>query len=367
MKKDTERTCQQFNDLITGLSSQVVQLATHSSGEGSRRSFGGPPNNQEGNFTFARFGTVEFPKFAGDDVSGWIYRCEQFFCVDSTNENAKVRIASIHLDGKALMWHQSYMKTLGEGVWPNWNEYKTAIVSRFGQTPYDDPLASLMKLKQDGTVEQYQDRFDALLTRVNMNVSQAISCFLSGLQPDIRNTVRMFKPSSIHDAYCLAKLQEATLATLQKKTKPLIEKPPYTRPTQNTGNQPRYNPYNSKSYSQTYTTQNFSRNPRTHRLKQQEIDEKRAKNLCFFHDEKYVPRHKCKGQVYRMEFVLMDEDNPEHISMTELDDREEEQEIINGTSFENIPQISLNALGGVNSYHTMRVNGKTKKNHPYTY
>lgn len=41
------------------------------------------------------------------------------------------------------------MKTFGEGIWPNWDEDKTAILSRFGQTPYDDPLASLIKQKQE--------------------------------------------------------------------------------------------------------------------------------------------------------------------------------------------------------------------------
>lgn len=149
LKLDTERTCQQFSDLITGLSTRVVQLGSLPAGEGIRRSNGGIHNNQEGNFTFSRFGRVEFPKFAGEDVSGWIYRCEQFFCVDSTAEHVKVKIISIHLEGKALMWHQSYMKTFGEGIWPNWDEDKTAILSRFGQTPYDDPLASLIKQKQE--------------------------------------------------------------------------------------------------------------------------------------------------------------------------------------------------------------------------
>lgn len=193
-----------------------------------------------------------------------------------------------------------------------------------------------------------------------MNVSQAISCFLSGLQPDIQNTVRVFKPSSIHDAYCLAKLQEATLSTLQKRSRPVLEKTPYRiRTTQNTFNNPKHNAYIPRTYPQTQNPQNFPRNPRTHRLNLQEIDEKRAKKLCFFCDEKYVSGHKCKGQVYRMEFIVVDEENFESPA-TETESREEEEEIINNISYENMPQISLNALSGVNSYHTMRVTGKIK-------
>ena len=66
------------------------------------------------------------------------------------------------------------------GIWPGWSEYKVAISTMFGAQPFDDPLADLMKLKQLGTVEQYQESFDAPLNRVELPVNHAISCFLSG-------------------------------------------------------------------------------------------------------------------------------------------------------------------------------------------
>ena len=56
---------------------------------------------------------------------------------------------------------------------------------RFGARPFDDPLAELMKLRQMGTVEQYQESFDSLLTRVDLPIPHAVSCFLSGLNEKI--------------------------------------------------------------------------------------------------------------------------------------------------------------------------------------
>jgi len=97
-------------------------------------------------------------------VLGWIYKCEQFFEVDNIVDNVRVKVASIHLNGKALLWHQSYMKNRGVGDWPHWTEYKSAITIRFGAKPFDDLLAELMKLMQVGMVEQYQESFDSLLT-----------------------------------------------------------------------------------------------------------------------------------------------------------------------------------------------------------
>jgi len=63
-----------------------------------------------------------------------------------------------------------------------------------------------MKLNQLGSVAQYQENSDMLINRVDLSTSQAVSCFLSGLCEETQCAVRMFKPISLHEAYCLAKL-----------------------------------------------------------------------------------------------------------------------------------------------------------------
>lgn len=45
-----------------------------------------------------RFTRIEFPKFDGEDLIGWIYKCEQFFVVDGTPPKARMKLASIHLE-----------------------------------------------------------------------------------------------------------------------------------------------------------------------------------------------------------------------------------------------------------------------------
>jgi len=135
-----------------------------------------------------------------------------------------MKIASIHLGGRALVWRQSLLKSRDNG-WRSWNEYNRAILIRFGAQPFDDPLAELIKLKQVSTVEQYQESFDALLNRIELPVKHAISCFLGGLSDEIQNAVRMFRPETLHDAYCLAKLQKATLASIARRSRPILEKP----------------------------------------------------------------------------------------------------------------------------------------------
>ena len=74
---------------------------------------------------------VDFPKFDGEDVRGWEYRCDQFFAIDNVADNMKVKVASIYMTGKALLWHQSFMKTQIEEGWPAWEDYKTAVLVHF--------------------------------------------------------------------------------------------------------------------------------------------------------------------------------------------------------------------------------------------
>jgi len=94
---------------------------------------------------------------------------------------------------------------------------------RFGVKPLDDPLAELMKLRQMGTMEQYQESFDSLLNRVDLPTPHAISCLLSGLNEKIQTAFWMFEPDTLYDAYCLAKLQEGTLAFIVRKAKPILD------------------------------------------------------------------------------------------------------------------------------------------------
>lgn len=91
-----------------------------------------------------RVGKIEFPKFRGDDFEDWLFRCEQFFQMDGTPEEAKLKIVVIHLEGRALHWHQSFMGNRDPSQGDlSWEEYKEAISARFNERPFEDPLAEL--------------------------------------------------------------------------------------------------------------------------------------------------------------------------------------------------------------------------------
>ncbi|GKE88747.1 gypsy/ty3 retroelement polyprotein, partial [Tanacetum coccineum] len=122
----------------------------------------------------------------------------RFRNVDNVSDVEKVRLASIHLYDKALAWHRQFEKIHGELV--TWELYETEIYKRFGPC-YEDPMEEIKNLSQSGTVPEYQDKFEALISRVELTESQAISCFVGGLQQDIGLMVKMFRPKSLYDAF----------------------------------------------------------------------------------------------------------------------------------------------------------------------
>ena len=64
-KEAQDRSNAQLKELITGLSVQVMQLANRV----------GDSSNHGGN-NMSRLSRIDFSKFEGKDIQGWIYNCE---------------------------------------------------------------------------------------------------------------------------------------------------------------------------------------------------------------------------------------------------------------------------------------------------
>lgn len=105
--------------------------------------------------------------FDGSEHREWIYRCEQFFSIDNTPPELKVRLASLHMTGKSLQWHHSYFANR-YNIFPLWPEYVAAVSERFSEL-FDDPLSELVSLKQgNDTIDVYLEKFDSAMTRITL-------------------------------------------------------------------------------------------------------------------------------------------------------------------------------------------------------
>ncbi|GJS31051.1 hypothetical protein Tco_0491671 [Tanacetum coccineum] len=236
----------------------------------------------------------------GDDVKGWIFRCEQFFSIDEIPENQK-----------------------------------NGILQRFG-TVFDDPVSEIRKIKYQSSVKEYQDAFDTQLSSVDVSEEHAVSFYLGGLPAKIKIGVRMFRPRTLADAHQLTNLQEATLEAINNSYGSDAKSSRLPLPAPNSS-------WRTKPNTPTSA-------PIRKQMTQNEYQEKRAQNLCFYCDQKYTPGHKCSGQLFSI-VLLVDE---------ELEYEEEYMEEESSMPNE-VPQVSLNVLNGANSFQTIRITGKIGK------
>jgi len=49
-----------------------------------------------------RLARIDFPRFNGESVNQWIYQCENYFLIDNTPDEFKVKLAIVHLEGNTL-------------------------------------------------------------------------------------------------------------------------------------------------------------------------------------------------------------------------------------------------------------------------
>ncbi|GJV17567.1 gypsy/ty3 retroelement polyprotein [Tanacetum coccineum] len=165
------------NTVVDRLRQDLLNQKPESSNMGTNRNI---EYGMRGNSQFSKVTKIEFFKFGGDDVRGWLFKCEQFFKVDHIAD-----------------------------------DFKGGILKRFDVT-YDDPLSEIKKLRQTGTVQEYIDAFDRLLCRINLEEDQCISFFLVGLSNGIELAVRMFKLRTLAEVYGLCKLEEAKVFCIWK-------------------------------------------------------------------------------------------------------------------------------------------------------
>jgi hypothetical protein len=355
MLKRQEEQFQQFNSHFK-FKEQEHMEATQGQGETSRN---GDPIVQTETTGGDAFQTrplrLEFPRFDGEDPEGWCYQASQFFDYYNMPDSQRFTISSFNMEGKALVWFQELRN--GNNL-TTWNEFLKAIQTRFGRSIYDDPMESLVSLKQTGSVEEYKCQFELLANRVvGLLENLKLSFFIGGLSEEIRLSVRMFNPKSKTEAYSLAKIQEELMCNAKKSSrsswsstqlrssnlitnsyKPRVSLPGKSKMFQN-------NPI----FGQAKGGNNSRALIPVQKISSAKMEERRKKGLCYFCDAKWNRGHVCEGgpKLFLIEEVETEE--LEELDAATLKEVVEEE-----------PEISLNAITGTPSPKTMRIVGWVK-------
>ncbi|XP_019235516.1 PREDICTED: uncharacterized protein LOC109215856 [Nicotiana attenuata] len=206
-----------------------------------------------------------------------------------------------------------------------------ALVERFAD--FDDPMEKIKKIKQTGSVKEYQAVFERNLNRHELNIAVKLT--------NPTPLSRVYRTARMHEVYLAVTKQPTYTTSVSTKryaaqsnnSKPLL-------PTPNSG---------SSNYTKGFTKRALSID---------EMNEKREKGLCYFCNEKYVPGYRCNSskQLYLLELEEIEE-RPYAGEGQELEIQEEEIDLLESSQGMEQMEISIHAQNGPLGYRTLKVTG----------
>ena len=111
-------------------------------------------------------------------------------------------MASYNLEEGAQLWYIQVQTD--EGI-PSWRRFKDLLHLHYRPPLRSNPLHELASCKRTGSVEEYQERFQALLPRAGrLDEEQCVQLFTGGLQPPLSLDVEVHNPQSLAVAMSLA-------------------------------------------------------------------------------------------------------------------------------------------------------------------
>ncbi|KAK1423204.1 hypothetical protein QVD17_18500 [Tagetes erecta] len=247
---------------------------------------------------------VYLARFNAENPERWIAQANRYFTFYNISEADRLAISSFYLDDSAADWFDWLQR---HNQISAWDAFTGALTKRFRSSDVEAPEGLLAKLVQITTVADYRSRFEAISNRtMPLPVEFLVSCWISGLRSDIKQSVICHQPQTVEDAMDKAQLHETRIqferglgrVTLGS-SKPLLPTPKSA--TLHTPSIPSFQ--NKPSSSSTMTPKVGFR-----RLTPTELAQKRAQGLCYRCDEKYTWDHKCKSTP---QLLFFDEDSPD--------------------------------------------------------
>ncbi|GJW20649.1 putative reverse transcriptase domain-containing protein [Tanacetum coccineum] len=156
---------------------------------------------------------VSFPVFDGDTLNpeefiDWLVAVEEVFEFKKVPENKRVSLIATKLHGRASAWWQQLKLTrdrVGKPRFTSWRKMKKCMRANFIPHNYQRLMYQKLHNLKQGTksVEDYTTEFYQLITRNDIQETddKLVSHYIGGLRVQIMESVNMFDPMTLSDAY----------------------------------------------------------------------------------------------------------------------------------------------------------------------
>ncbi|WVZ61926.1 hypothetical protein U9M48_011733 [Paspalum notatum var. saurae] len=321
-------------------------------GTSSQNDFHFPEHQDSPHHRTAPYPKLEFPKFDGDNPRLWRDRCQMYFEVYAVADALKTRFAALNFLGAAATWLQTIERK--ERIL-DWDHFCSLVFTRFDKNQYQLQLRQLDSLKQTGSAQEYQERFEQLshgilLYNAAYDETYFITRFLGGLREDIRAPIALHRPKDVDTASALALLQEEELENVKKKTVQKGDSKDFSK------------------FGQKWTAEKFKATPRKEestKVEKAPFDEKlsalkafrKANGLCFKCGDKWGQNHKCPKQISL--HVL-----EEFLEVFELHDIQvSESDGEDNSGSEGVCAVEQSPLQATQRFRTLKLLGRIGKYH----
>ncbi|KAL2505058.1 Uncharacterized protein Adt_20679 [Abeliophyllum distichum] len=95
----------------------------------------------------------------------WLMEARKYFQLHQVIEELKAGIAKMYLNGKADIWFHGFAS-----FHPDWNVFAEELCKRFTENTGEEVVEIFSKLRQFGTISEYQERFEELKAQVMMSI-----------------------------------------------------------------------------------------------------------------------------------------------------------------------------------------------------
>lgn len=153
---------------------------------------------------------TDFPRFDGENPRLWQKAAEKYFRLFSVDTGQRVEYATMHFTGNAAMWLQSVENQLETFTWELLCD---KLSKNFDHGQYQMLYRQVFRLKQNGTVGEYVEKFNTLRHHMiaykpDLDPTFFVTRFIEGLASPIRAVVMIHRPEELDTAVSLALLQE---------------------------------------------------------------------------------------------------------------------------------------------------------------
>jgi hypothetical protein len=233
---------------------------------------------------------------------------------------------------------------------PHMERVHQAYICLFWSCCPQQPFRDLSRLQFSGSIEDYQDQFLILLARCEgLREKHQIHLFTAGLPEPLKTDVELQQPPTLEDAMnfsrAFARCQNVASSVVVSKARPSYQR---TRATDSSSSTPA-----TTHLQQTTTTsapnKDLPPGSRFRRLTQAEMTDRRAQGLCFNCPKKFSREHTKTCTMKGIYLLELD---------TIVPSRDE-----GGESYAEDVEISLHALTGLSTSHTMQLMVCLSKNY----